>query len=77
MNSLSSSFGNTATGRWLAANAHRYGFVIRYQKNKESVTGYIYEPWHIRYLGVELATDLYNSGLCLEEFFGITSVYSY
>ena len=77
VNSLSSSFGNTATGRWLAANAHKYGFVIRYQKNKESVTGYIYEPWHIRYLGVELATDLYNSGLCLEEFFGITSAYSY
>ena len=75
VNSVQGVFAYTAEGRWLAANAHKYGFVIRYQKSKEPVTGYIYEPWHIRYLGRELAADLYASGLCLEEFFGITSVY--
>ncbi len=77
VNSLSSFFAYTAEGRWLAANAHKYGFVIRYAADKENITGYIYEPWHIRYLGVDLATAVYNSGLCLEEFFGITSQYSY
>lgn len=64
-------FGDTECGKWLAANAHNYGFIIRYPKGKESITGYKYEPWHIRYLGVELATKVYNSGLSLEEYFGI------
>lgn len=76
LNSLYASFAYTAEGRWLAANAYKYGFIIRYPKNKQSVTGYIYEPWHVRYLGKELAADVYKSGLCLEEYFGITSVYS-
>ncbi|MBQ7688730.1 MAG: M15 family metallopeptidase [Clostridia bacterium] len=75
VNSLSSSFAGTKEGRWLAANAHKYGFIIRYAKNKEAQTGYIYEPWHIRYVGKDLAAAIYHSGLCLEEFFGITSVY--
>ena len=75
VNSLSSSFGETATGKWLAANAWRYGFIIRYPYGKKSVTGYDYEPWHIRYLGKELAADVYKSGLTLEEYFGITSAY--
>lgn len=77
VNSLQNSFADTKEGRWLAANAHKYGFIIRYAKNKQSITGYIYEPWHIRYVGKELATAIYESGLCLEEFFGITSVYNY
>ena len=76
LNSLYASFAYTAEGRWLAANAYKYGFVIRYPKGKQSVTGYVYEPWHVRYLGKELAADVYNSGLCLEEYFGITSAYS-
>ena len=76
VNSLSSSFANTKEGRWLAANAHKYGFVIRYPSGKQSATGFIYEPWHIRYLGKELAAAVYASGQCLEEFFGITSVYA-
>lgn len=76
VNSLYNSFANTKEGKWLEANAHKYGFVIRYGKNKQSITGYIYEPWHIRYLGTELATAVYESGLCLEEFFGITSKYA-
>lgn len=76
VNSLSYSFANTAEGQWLAANAHRFGFIIRYPENKQSVTGYMYEPWHIRYLGKTLAQKVYESGLCLEEYFGITSVYA-
>lgn len=76
LNSLYASFAYTAEGKWLAANSWKYGFIIRYPKNKQSVTGYIYEPWHVRYLGKELAADVYKSGLCLEEYFGITSKYS-
>lgn len=54
---------------WLAANAHQYGFIIRYPDNKKDITGYGYEPWHVRYVGVELATELKNNGQTLEEFF--------
>lgn len=71
-NWLSGSFGDTPAGKWLAANAHKYGFIVRYPKGKEAITGYIYEPWHFRYLGVENATKVYNSGLTLEEFLGIS-----
>lgn len=64
-------FATTGAGRWLARHAHEYGFIIRYPKGKEDVTGYQYEPWHIRYLGKELATKVYESGLCLEEYLGV------
>lgn len=64
-------FAYTGAGRWLANHAHEYGFIIRYPKGKEDITGYQYEPWHIRYLGVELATSVYESGLCLEEYLGV------
>ena len=77
VNSLSQSFENTAEGRWLAANCHKYGFIIRYPKGKESVTGYMYEPWHIRYLGTSTAAAVHNSGLTLEEYLGINSYYTY
>ncbi len=63
-------YGDTAAGKWLAQNCYKYGFIIRYPKGKESITGYKYEPWHIRYLGVDIATQVYNSGLTLEEFLG-------
>ena len=76
LNSVNSSFANTKEGKWLAANCHKYGFIIRYPKGKQSVTGYIYEPWHVRYLGVDRATKIYQSGLCLEEYYGITSRYN-
>ena len=66
--SINNNYGNTPAGKWLAAHAHEYGFIIRYPKGKEGVTGYQYEPWHVRYLGVELATKVYESGLCLEEY---------
>lgn len=77
VNSLSNSFANTAEGKWLADNCHKYGFILRYPKGKTDKTGYIYEPWHIRYVGTERATKIYDSGLCLEEYYGITSQYDY
>ncbi len=53
---------------WLRKNAYKYGFIVRYEKDKESITGYIYEPWHIRYVG-RLAQFLYENNLCLEEYY--------
>lgn len=67
INSISQSFKYTKEGRWLAQNAHHYGYIIRYPENKTAVTGYIYEPWHIRYVGKELATYCYTHHLTLEE----------
>lgn len=64
-------FAYTGAGKWLAAHAHEYGFIVRYPKGKEHVTGYQYEPWHIRYLGKDLAEKVYQSGLCLEEYLGV------
>lgn len=61
-------YGDTKEGKWLAQNAHKFGFIIRYPKGKEEITGYSYEPWHIRYLGIPLATYLYENNLCYEEF---------
>lgn len=69
--SIDNNYGNTPAGTWLAQNAHKYGFIIRYPKGKEWITGYQYEPWHIRYLGTSVATDIYNKGVCLEEYLGI------
>ena len=68
---LENSFGETASGKWLAENCHLYGFIIRYPKGKQNITGYKYEPWHVRYLGVDIATKVKNSGLTLEEYLGI------
>ena len=67
---MTSKFGEKAEGKWLKNNAHKYGFIIRFPKGKEKITGYIYEPWHIRYLGVDLATAVYESGLTYEEYLG-------
>lgn len=71
VNSVEDSFAYTPAGKYLASNCHKFGFIIRYPKGKESITGYQYEPWHIRYVGVDVATSIYNSGLCLEEYLGI------
>lgn len=68
---LTSEFGETPAGKWLAENAHQYGFILRYPKGKEAITGFMYESWHFRYLGVELATKVYESGLTLEEYLGV------
>lgn len=64
-------FKDEPEGKWLAQNAHKFGFVIRYPSGKEKITGYMYEPWHIRYLGEELATYLYKNNLTVEEFFSL------
>lgn len=61
---------NSNEVNWIAQNAHRYGFIVRYKAGKEYITGYQAEPWHIRYVG-NLATDIYNSGLTLEEYLGV------
>ena len=53
--------------KWLLANSWRYGFILRYPTEKTAVTGIIYEPWHYRYVGKERAKQIYDSGLCLEE----------
>jgi len=78
LNTVDNSFADTEEGIWVNANAYKYGFIIRYPKGKESITGYIYEPWHLRYVGVELATTLYNNGdwISLEEYYGIDSKYN-
>lgn len=77
INSLDQGFINTFEGKWLNDNCYKYGFIIRYPKGKENITGYMYEPWHIRYVGIEMATSLYNNGnwISLEEYLGITSKY--
>ncbi|WP_165995495.1 M15 family metallopeptidase [Bacillus sp. Cs-700] len=67
--SLTEEFGNTPEGKWVAEHAHEYGFVVRYLKGKEDITGYQYEPWHVRYVGKEAAADVHEAGVTLEEFF--------
>lgn len=71
-------FGTTLEGKWLAANAYKYGFIIRYPQNMQSTTGYIYEPWHVRYVGTALATEMHNTGVqTLEQFFGLSAAPDY
>lgn len=65
---LSESFEETPEGEFVKNNAHKYGFIVRYLEGKEDITGYMYEPWHIRYLGKELAQDVHDSGLTYEEY---------
>ncbi|NLP52616.1 M15 family metallopeptidase [Bacillus sp. RO1] len=60
----------TAEGRWLAENAHHYGFILRYPKGKTNITGYAFEPWHFRYVGVDIAGEIYAKGITLEEYLG-------
>jgi len=64
-------FENTKEFAWLEKNAYLYGFIIRYPKGKEYLTGYMYEPWHYRYLGVEMTIDLQSSGLTYDEYYAI------
>jgi len=66
-------FGTTPEGIWLAANAYKYGFIIRYTAADQKITGYEAEPWHIRYVGTALSTELHSTGVqTLEQFFGIS-----
>ena len=62
-------FGETDEGKWLAENAHIYGFILRYPSDKTDITGYMYEPWHFRYVGVSLAQEIYRTKLSLEEYY--------
>lgn len=77
VNQINDTFNDSAEAKWLANNCYKYGFILRYPKGKEDITGYKYESWHFRYVGVDLATKLYNNGnwITLEEYFGITSAY--
>jgi zinc D-Ala-D-Ala carboxypeptidase len=70
-------FGDSEAGKWIAANAHKYGFILRYQKDKESITGYQYEPWHLRYVGNELAIEINKTEQTLEEFFSLPPAPNY
>lgn len=65
---LSESFGDTPEGIWVAENAHKFGFIIRYQKGKEDLTGYSYEPWHLRYVGIDAATEIMEADITLENY---------
>ena len=65
------SFGDTTEGEWLAQNAHKYGFIIRYPEGKTHITGYQYEPWHVRYVGVKIAQEIFNKKITLEEYLGL------
>lgn len=65
---LTEGFGDTREGKWLAQNSCKYGFILRYPKGKEDVTGIDYEPWHFRYVGVDAATVITERGITLEEF---------
>lgn len=67
-NALGIEFASTPEGQWVFQNAHRFGFVISYPEGKEHVTGYIYEPWHWRYVGVGLAAEIRASGKTTQEF---------
>lgn len=69
---LVTTFANSPEGRWLADHAHYFGYIIRYPKNRSDLTGYAYEPWHIRYVGKDLAKYLYTNGLTLEEYYNYT-----
>lgn len=65
---LTSKYGDTEEGKWLALHSHEYGFILRYTKAGEAITGYVYEPWHFRYVGTEVATEIWERGITLEEY---------
>ncbi|MBP3292640.1 MAG: M15 family metallopeptidase, partial [Clostridia bacterium] len=59
---------DTAEQKWLMENSYKYGYILRYPTDKSDITGIYYEPWHYRYVGKDVAKELYESGLCLEEY---------
>ena len=65
---FTAAFAKTKEGIWLAEHCWDFGFIIRYQKEKEDITKIIYEPWHLRYVGVQVARYMRDRGLSLEEF---------
>jgi LAS superfamily LD-carboxypeptidase LdcB len=69
--SASANFQNTKEYAWLTANAHKYGFILRYPKGKEWITGYIFEPWHWRYVGVKVAEKIKELDITFDEYYAI------
>lgn len=67
-------FGGTKEAEWLAKHAPEYGFIIRYPEGKEDITGYKYEPWHLRYVGTEISSDIAERGITLEEYYNAVPV---
>ena len=65
------SFEMSTSFKWMKEHAHEYGFILRYPKGKEDITGYMYEPWHYRYVGKEIATLLYQTGMTFDEYVAI------
>lgn len=65
---LSDDYGETKEGKWLAGHAHEFGFILRFPKDKEDITGYQYEPWHIRFVGLTAANEIYKQETTLEEY---------
>lgn len=74
---LQESFGDTPEGEWVAQNVSSYGYIIRYPKDKCEITGYSYEPWHLRYVGVPLATFLTDNNLTLDEYYYYEPSYNF
>ncbi len=68
-NNIGNEFASTEEYEWLINNSYKYGFILRYPEGKEHITGYSYESWHYRYLGIELATKVYESGLTYDEYY--------
>ena len=75
VNQIDDSFIGTPEAIWLENHCHEYGFILRYPQGKQNITGYKYESWHIRYVGTDMSYAIHNSGLTLEEYFGIDSYY--
>lgn len=61
-------FDKTKEYLWMKDNSHKYGFILRYPKKKEKITGFKFEPWHYRYVGIDIATQIYNKNITLEEY---------
>lgn len=67
----SSTFGSTEAAKWLRSHAHKYGFILRYPEGKEDITGYMHESWHYRYVGKQVAGEIFKKNITLEEYLGI------
>lgn len=75
---LDSCFGETGAGQWLRANAHRYGFILRYDAGQQPTVGFMYEPWHFRYVGTTVSEDMHAKGIVnLEDYFGLPAAPTY
>ncbi|KGA81782.1 D-alanyl-D-alanine carboxypeptidase [Lysinibacillus fusiformis] len=68
---LTEEFGETPAGQWLFAHAQEYGFILRFPQNKEEITGYMYESWHYRFVGKDVAKEIAKQSITLEEYLGV------